>query len=59
MIMAKTFKEACEEFQEVMKKFNNILIGIDGQILPDVDAEKHKELERKEELKELEKNYNH
>lgn len=53
--MTKTFKEADKEFQEVMKKFNNRLIGTDGQILPGSDAEKHKELERKDELKELAK----
>lgn len=41
--MTKTFKEADEEFQEIMKKFNNKLIGIDGQILPDSDAEKCKD----------------
>ena len=36
--MTKTFKEAGEEFQEVMKKINNRLIGTDGQILSDIDA---------------------
>lgn len=41
--MTKTFKEADEEFQEVMKKLNNRLIGIDGQILPDSDVEKCKD----------------
>lgn len=41
--MTKTFKEADEEFQEMMKKFNNKLVGIDGQILPDSDAEKCKD----------------
>ena len=41
--MTKTFKEADEEFQEVMKKFNNRLMGIGGQILPDSDAEKCKD----------------
>lgn len=38
MSMTKTFKEASEEFQEVMKKINNRLIGTDGQILSDIDA---------------------
>lgn len=62
--MTKTFNEAEKEFQEVMKKFNNRLIGIDGQILPDSDAEKckankdlscyNKEIERI--VKEVEKN---
>lgn len=40
--MTKTFREADEKFQEVMKKFNNKLIGIDGQILPDIDTVKCK-----------------
>ena len=43
MTMTKTFKEADEEFQEVLKKLNNRLMGIDGQILPDSDAEKCKD----------------
>lgn len=41
--MTKTFKEADKEFQEVMKKFNNRLVGIDRQILSDSDAEKCKD----------------
>lgn len=41
--MTKTFKEAEEEFQEVMKKINNRLMGMDKQILPDIDAEKCKD----------------
>lgn len=40
--MTKTFREADEEFQEVMKIFNKKLIGIDGQILPDIDTVKCK-----------------
>ena len=40
--MTQTFKEANKEFQEVMKKFNNRLMGMDRQILPDSDAEKCK-----------------
>ena len=53
--MTKNFKEAADEFRKLMRKYNNKLVTTDGQILPDVDAEKHKELERKEELKELAK----
>ena len=55
MTMTKNFKEAADEFRKLMRKYNNKLVTTDGQILPDVDAEKHKELERKEELKELAK----
>ena len=55
MTMTKNFKEAADEFRKLMRKYNNKLVKTDGQILPDVDAEKHKELERKEELKELAK----
>ena len=36
--MTQTFREAEKEFQEVMKKFNNRLMGTDGQILSDIDA---------------------
>ena len=53
--MTKSFKEAADEFKKLMREYNNKLVTKDGQILPDVDAEKHKELERKEELKELAK----
>ena len=53
--MRENFKEAADEFRKLMRKYNNKLVTTDGQILPDVDAEKHKELERKEELKELAK----
>ena len=53
--MTKNFKEAVDEFRKLMREYNNKLVTTDGQILPDVDAEKHKELERKEELKELAK----
>ena len=53
--MTKIFKEAADEFKKLMREYNNKLVTKDGQILPDVDAEKHKELERKEELKELAK----
>lgn len=38
--MTKNFKDASEEFQEVMKKLNNKLVTTEGQILPDSDAEK-------------------
>ena len=55
MTMTKNFKEAVDEFRKLMREYNNKLVTTDGQILPDVDAEKHKELERKEELKELAK----
>ena len=55
MTVAKNFKEAADEFRKLMREYNNKLVTTDGQILPDVDAEKHKELERKEELKELAK----
>ena len=53
--MTKKFKEAADEFRKLMVKYNNKLVTTDGQILPDIDVEKHKELERKEELKELAK----
>ena len=53
--MTKNFKEAADEFKKLMREYNNKLVTKDGQILPDVDAEKRKELERKEELKELAK----
>ena len=53
--MTKTFKEAADEFKKLMREYNNKLVTTDGQILPDIDAEKHKEIERKEELKELAK----
>ena len=53
--MTKNFKEAVDEFRKLMREYNNKLVTTDGQILPDVDAEKRKELERKEELKELAK----
>ena len=55
MTVTKSFKEAADEFKKLMGEYNNKLVTKDGQILPDVDAEKHKELERKEELKELAK----
>ena len=55
MTMTKSFKEAADEFRKLMREYNNKLVTTDGKILPDVDAEKHKELERKEELKELAK----
>ena len=53
--MTKNFKEAADEFRKLMEKYNNKLVTTDGQILPDIDVEKHKEIERKEELKELAK----
>ena len=53
--MAKNFKEAADVIRKLMREYNYKLVTTDGQILPDVDAEKHKELERKEELKELAK----
>lgn len=40
--MTKNFKDASEEFQEVMKKLNNKLVTTEGQILPDSDAEKYR-----------------
>ena len=42
--MTKNFKEAADEFRKLMGKYNNKLVKTDGQILPDIDAEKHKEL---------------
>lgn len=53
--MTKTFKEASDDFRELMKKYNHKLVTTDGQILLDSDAEKYKEIERKDELKELAK----
>ena len=53
--MTENFKKAANEFRKLMEKYNNKLVTTDGQILPDIDVEKHKELERKEELKELAK----
>ena len=44
MTMAKNFKEAADEFRKLMGKYNNRLVTTDGQILPDIDVEKHKEL---------------
>ena len=44
MTMTKNFKEAADEFRKLMGKYNNKLVKTDGQILPDIDAEKHKEL---------------
>ena len=55
MTMTKGFKNVADELRELMKKYNYKPIITDGQILPDIDAEKHKELERKDELKELAK----
>ena len=43
--MTKNFKEAADEFRKLMGKYNNKLVKTDGQILPDIDVEKHKELE--------------
>lgn len=40
--MTKNFKDASEEFQEVMKKLSNKLVTTEGQILPDSDAEKYR-----------------
>ena len=42
--MTKNFKEAADEFRKLMGKYNNKLVKTDGQILPDIDVEKHKEL---------------
>lgn len=53
--MTKNFKEATDEFRELMRKYSNKLVTTGGQILLDIDAEKRKELERKDELKELAK----
>ena len=44
MTMTKNFKEAADEFRKLMGKYNNKLVTTDGQILPDIDVEKHKEL---------------
>ena len=55
MTMTENFKEAADEFRKLMGKYNNKLVKTDGQILPDIDVEKHKELERIDELKELAK----
>ena len=55
MTVAKNFKEAADVIRKLMREYNYKLVTTDGQILPDVEAEKHKELERKEELKELAK----
>lgn len=41
--MTESFEKATENFHELMKKFNNKFIGIEGQILPDIDAEKCKD----------------
>ena len=41
--MTKNFKEADETFQELMKKINNKLIGLDGVAISDNNAEKCKE----------------
>ena len=53
--MTKNFKEAADDFRELMREFNHKLVTTDGQILPGIDAEKYKEIERKDELKELAK----
>ena len=44
MTMTKGFKNVADELRELMKKYNYKPITTDGQILPDIDAEKHKEL---------------
>ena len=44
MTMTENFKEAADEFRKLMGKYNNKLVKTDGQILPDIDVEKHKEL---------------
>ena len=44
MTMTESFNEAADEFRKLMGKYNNKLVKTDGQILPDIDAEKHKEL---------------
>ena len=41
--MAKNFKEADETFQELMKKVNNKLIGLDRVVISDNDVEKCKD----------------
>ncbi len=41
--MTKNFKEADETFQELMKKVNNKLIGLDGVAISDNNAEKCKD----------------
>lgn len=61
--MTKTFKEAADEFQKNMEeyinnfmgKFNDTLIIKNRQISTDSYEEKSKEIERKDELKELAK----
>ena len=44
MTMTKGFKNVADELRELMKKYNYKPITTDGQILPDIDAEKRKEL---------------
>ena len=41
--MTKTFKEAADEFRELMGEYNNKLVTTDRKILPDSDAEKCKD----------------
>lgn len=53
--MARTFNEADEEFQELMETINKKIIGLNSVAISDNDAEKYKEIERKDELKELAK----
>lgn len=53
--MTKTFKEADEEFQELLETINKKIIGLNSVAISDNDAKKYKEIERKDELKELAK----
>lgn len=53
--MTENFKEGADGFRELMRKFNHKLVTTDGQVLLDDDTEKYKEIERKDELKELAK----
>lgn len=41
--MTKNFKEAADDFRELMRKYNHKLVTTDGQILLDNDAEKCKD----------------
>ena len=41
--MTKNFKEADDEFQKLMKRYNNKLVTTNGQILPDSDEVKCEE----------------
>lgn len=41
--MTKNFKEADDEFQKLMKRYNNKLVTTNGKILPDSDEVKCEE----------------